>query len=54
MINVSENKVLTIAGGKWTTYRTMAEETVNRAIQEYNLNHTSKYNTKHLSMFDSE
>ncbi|KAJ9088105.1 mitochondrial glycerol-3-phosphate dehydrogenase [Entomophthora muscae] len=37
MINVSENKLLTIAGGKWTTYRAMAEETVDRAIKEYGL-----------------
>ncbi|EPB92351.1 glycerol-3-phosphate dehydrogenase [Mucor circinelloides 1006PhL] len=34
MINVSKNKLLTIAGGKWITYRAMANETVDRAIQE--------------------
>ncbi|KAK0559569.1 mitochondrial glycerol-3-phosphate dehydrogenase [Tilletia horrida] len=37
MINVSESGLLTIAGGKWTTYREMAEQTVDRAIKEYNL-----------------
>ncbi|KAI0235122.1 mitochondrial glycerol-3-phosphate dehydrogenase, partial [Massospora cicadina] len=37
MIHVSEDKLLTIAGGKWTTYRAMAEETVDRAIREYGL-----------------
>jgi len=37
MINVSETGLLTIAGGKWTTYREMAEQTVDRAIKEYNL-----------------
>lgn len=37
MINVSSSGLLTIAGGKWTTYRAMAEETVDRAIQEYGL-----------------
>ncbi|KAJ2959635.1 hypothetical protein NQZ79_g4901 [Umbelopsis isabellina] len=40
MIHVSENKLLTIAGGKWTTYRAMAEETVDRAIKEFNLKPT--------------
>ncbi|KAE8220174.1 hypothetical protein CF319_g6263 [Tilletia indica] len=37
MINVSESGLLTIAGGKWTTYREMAEQTVDRAVKEYNL-----------------
>ncbi|KAJ1930621.1 mitochondrial glycerol-3-phosphate dehydrogenase [Tieghemiomyces parasiticus] len=41
MINVSPGKLLTIAGGKWTTYRNMAEETVDRAIQEYGLHPTN-------------
>ncbi|MEO6931332.1 MAG: glycerol-3-phosphate dehydrogenase/oxidase [Chitinophagaceae bacterium] len=29
---VSESGLITITGGKWTTYRQMAEETVNKAI----------------------
>ena len=29
---VSDSGLLTITGGKWTTYRLMAEDTVNRAI----------------------
>ncbi|GAA5920978.1 hypothetical protein JCM1841_003240 [Sporobolomyces salmonicolor] len=37
LINVSKSGLLTIAGGKWTTYRAMAEETVDRAVKEYNL-----------------
>lgn len=37
MINVSAGGLLTIAGGKWTTYRAMAEETVDRAIEEFDL-----------------
>ncbi|GAA5865600.1 hypothetical protein JCM1840_001456 [Sporobolomyces johnsonii] len=37
LINVSKSGLLTIAGGKWTTYRAMAEETVDRAIKEFNL-----------------
>lgn len=31
-IFVSENKLITITGGKWTTYRKMAEDTVDKAI----------------------
>ncbi|KAI8813018.1 FAD dependent oxidoreductase-domain-containing protein [Cladochytrium replicatum] len=37
MINVSKSKLLTIAGGKWTTYRAMAEETVDKAIEVFDL-----------------
>jgi glycerol-3-phosphate dehydrogenase len=35
MINVSPSGLLTIAGGKWTTYRAMAEETVDKAIEVF-------------------
>ena len=34
---VSESGLITITGGKWTTYRKMSEETVNRAIQTAHL-----------------
>lgn len=37
MIYVSPSGLLTIAGGKWTTYRAMAEETVDRAVKEFGL-----------------
>jgi glycerol-3-phosphate dehydrogenase len=37
MINVSESGLLTIAGGKWTTYRAMAQDTVDRAIKEFSM-----------------
>jgi glycerol-3-phosphate dehydrogenase len=33
IIHISDNKLVTIAGGKWTTYRSMAEETVDAAIK---------------------
>ncbi|WP_320172248.1 glycerol-3-phosphate dehydrogenase/oxidase [Maridesulfovibrio sp.] len=32
-LTVSPNKLLTIAGGKWTTYRHMAEDCIDNAIQ---------------------
>ncbi|KAM3072522.1 mitochondrial glycerol-3-phosphate dehydrogenase [Clarireedia jacksonii] len=37
LINVSPSGLLTCAGGKWTTYRQMAEECVDEAIKEFKL-----------------
>ena len=37
MIHVSKSGLLTIAGGKWTTYRAMAEETVDTAVETFGL-----------------
>ena len=38
-IIVSESKLFTILGGKWTTYRKMGEDMVNRIEKELNWNH---------------
>lgn len=54
MINVSENKLITIAGGKWTTYRAMAEETVDRAIDVFNLKPKEKCNTEEVLLIGSK
>jgi glycerol-3-phosphate dehydrogenase len=37
LILVSDSGMITITGGKWTTYRRMAEDTVNLAIQKASL-----------------
>jgi glycerol-3-phosphate dehydrogenase len=37
LVMVSESGLVTITGGKWTTYRRMAEDTVNTAIAQGNL-----------------
>ncbi|KAM3720800.1 putative glycerol-3-phosphate dehydrogenase [Dirofilaria immitis] len=37
VIEVSKSRLVTIAGGKWTTYRHMAEETVDKVIEVANL-----------------
>jgi glycerol-3-phosphate dehydrogenase len=37
IIHVSPSGLLTIAGGKWTTYRAMAEETVDKAVETFEL-----------------
>jgi glycerol-3-phosphate dehydrogenase len=38
LINVSKSGLLTCAGGKWTTYRQMAEDAVDKAIDVFDLN----------------
>jgi glycerol-3-phosphate dehydrogenase len=37
LINVSDSGLLTCAGGKWTTYRQMAEEAVDEAVKVFKL-----------------
>ncbi|XP_064079124.1 glycerol-3-phosphate dehydrogenase, mitochondrial-like isoform X3 [Macrobrachium nipponense] len=37
IVHVSESGLVTIAGGKWTTYRSMALETIDAAIRACNL-----------------
>ena len=37
LINVSPSGLLTCAGGKWTTYRQMAEECVDEAVAQFKL-----------------
>ncbi|VDD90094.1 unnamed protein product [Enterobius vermicularis] len=37
IIEISKSKLITIAGGKWTTYRHMAEETVDAAVKACDL-----------------
>jgi glycerol-3-phosphate dehydrogenase len=37
LVTTSESGLITCSGGKWTTYRQMAEETVDEAIQEFKL-----------------
>lgn len=37
LVTVSPSNLLTCAGGKWTTYRQMAEDAVDEAIKTFNL-----------------
>ncbi|KAF7233700.1 hypothetical protein EG68_03991 [Paragonimus skrjabini miyazakii] len=48
VIEVSPSRLITIAGGKWTTYRSMAEETMDKAIEVCNLKSNSGCQTKGL------
>ena len=42
-IEVSPSRLITVAGGKWTTYRAMAEEAVDKAIEECQLTPELQY-----------
>lgn len=53
LIDISDSGLLTIAGGKWTTYRKMAEETVDAAISEFNLAPRSACVTENLLLIGS-
>ncbi|XP_051284271.1 glycerol-3-phosphate dehydrogenase, mitochondrial isoform X1 [Dicentrarchus labrax] len=37
IVSISDTGLVTIAGGKWTTYRSMAEETLDAAVKAHNL-----------------
>ncbi|HTR31327.1 MAG TPA: glycerol-3-phosphate dehydrogenase/oxidase [Puia sp.] len=53
LILVSASGLITITGGKWTTYRRMAEDTVNKAIQRAGLPE-KKCVTETLSIYDGD
>ncbi|KAF9425777.1 mitochondrial glycerol-3-phosphate dehydrogenase [Entomortierella beljakovae] len=53
MINVSKSGLLTIAGGKWTTYRAMAAETIDEAIKEFGLNPARGCSTERVKLIGS-
>ena len=49
VIHVSpESGLVTIAGGKWTTYRAMAEETISAAVKECGLEQKNESQTDGL------
>ena len=45
VIEVGDNKLVSISGGKWTTFRAMAKETVDAAIKACNLSPSSESST---------
>ncbi|XP_022325740.2 glycerol-3-phosphate dehydrogenase, mitochondrial-like isoform X1 [Crassostrea virginica] len=48
IIEVAADNLITIAGGKWTTYRHMAEETVDKAVEVCSLKPPKPCQTKGL------
>jgi glycerol-3-phosphate dehydrogenase len=53
LIHVSDSNLITIAGGKWTTYRKMAEEVIDKSIEVFNLNPNKKCVTEDLLLLGS-
>ncbi|MCJ1283856.1 mitochondrial glycerol-3-phosphate dehydrogenase [Xylographa opegraphella] len=49
LITISDSGLLTCAGGKWTTYRQMAEEAVDEAIPQYGLRTGPVRHVPHIS-----
>ena len=54
MIHVSDSGLLTIAGGKWTTYRAMAEETIDTAVKSFGLSEKNGCVTETLRLVGSD
>ncbi|KAJ1810426.1 mitochondrial glycerol-3-phosphate dehydrogenase, partial [Coemansia sp. RSA 2599] len=53
MIHESDSGLITIAGGKWTTYREMAKETVDRAIDSFKLRPLRDCQTESIRLIGS-
>jgi glycerol-3-phosphate dehydrogenase len=53
LIDVSPSKLISVVGGKWTTYRQMAEEVVHRAATVGGLDHRECV-TRQLKIFGGE
>lgn len=51
-ILISDSKLITITGGKWTTYRLMSEQTVDQAVTQAGLSHAGPCRTETLKLFD--
>lgn len=50
LVEISPSQLITIIGGKWTTYRKMAEDVVNAAINVAQLQPLSKTKTKNFRL----
>jgi glycerol-3-phosphate dehydrogenase len=54
LLMVSPSGLVSMAGGKWTSYRRMAEEAVDRAIASAGLQASSPCKTLNLRLFGAE
>ncbi|OMJ17346.1 Glycerol-3-phosphate dehydrogenase, mitochondrial [Smittium culicis] len=54
LIYVSDSKLVTISGGKWTTYREMAEQTIDEAVKAFNLSQLSQSKTAETMIMGGE
>ncbi|KAJ1675883.1 mitochondrial glycerol-3-phosphate dehydrogenase [Spiromyces aspiralis] len=53
MIHVGDSQLITIAGGKWTTYREMAKETIDQAIMTFGLSPARSCQTERVQLIGS-
>ncbi|XP_044273736.1 glycerol-3-phosphate dehydrogenase, mitochondrial isoform X1 [Varanus komodoensis] len=53
VVHVSDSGLVTIAGGKWTTYRSMAQDTIDAAVQAHGL-HAGPCKTVGLALQGAE
>ncbi|KAJ1944758.1 mitochondrial glycerol-3-phosphate dehydrogenase, partial [Linderina macrospora] len=53
MIHTSDSGLITIAGGKWTTYREMAKETIDTAIDTFKLQPLRECQTESVRLIGS-
>lgn len=54
LLTTSPSGLLSMAGGKWTSYRKMAEEAVDAAIATFSLTPASPCRTKSLALYGAE
>ncbi|CAA9997041.1 unnamed protein product [Nesidiocoris tenuis] len=52
IVHVSSSKLITIAGGKWTTYRSMAAETIDAAIEACQLKPREQHSVTETVMIE--
>ncbi|KAK9456401.1 FAD dependent oxidoreductase-domain-containing protein [Dipodascopsis uninucleata] len=54
LITSSDSGLVTISGGKWTTYRQMAEDCIDICIKQFDLKPTNECETKHIKLIGAE
>jgi len=54
MVQVSPSGLLSVAGGKWTSYRRMAEEAVDQAVKVFGFRQARPCQTEHLRLVGAE
>jgi len=54
VVQVSESGLLTVAGGKWTTYRKMALDAVNHAVSTFGLHPERSCRTEQIALVGGE
>eukprot|EP01114_Cavostelium_apophysatum_P010837 TRINITY_DN2496_c0_g1_i2.p1 TRINITY_DN2496_c0_g1~~TRINITY_DN2496_c0_g1_i2.p1 ORF type:complete len:457 (+),score=84.99 TRINITY_DN2496_c0_g1_i2:3-1373(+) len=54
LVLTSDSNLITIAGGKWTTYRKMAEDAVDKAVEVGKLKTTRRCQTRRVQLIGAE